>query len=389
MTGAEAVRPRQRAGARHDDGRADGPTRAPTGAGAPDPDRVPARSQVAPRTVLTVAATLVAFVGTLYLLYLLREIAQWAAVAVFAAVAIGPLVDVIERRRVPRTAAVLLSFALLLALLVGATALLLPLLLAQVGALVGFATSLIDGRSGLVEAAQALADRYGLGPDLQALRAEASTISARLVEAAGAVLSLTRVVAGSLTAVVSVVVMAFFLSVDGGRFVDRALDQVGPAARARARRVLDGSAAAIRGYVHGNLLISLAAGGGALLAMTVLRVPYAVALALAVALLDLLPMIGATLGAGICVLVALVVDPTTAAVLALYFVLYQQVENNLLTPLVYGRSVNLHPLTVFVAVLAGGQLLGVLGTLLAIPVAEIVRIVAAEWLADRAHRPGD
>jgi predicted PurR-regulated permease PerM len=112
------------------------------------------------------------------------------------------------------------------------------------------------------------------------------------------------------------------------------------------------------------------------------------ALVPAVALLDLLPMIGATLGAGVCVLVALFVDPTSAAVAALYFVLYQQVENYLLTPLVYGRSLSLHPLTVFVAVLAGGQLLGMLGTLLAIPVAEIVRIVVAEWLAGRA-RPTD
>jgi len=367
-------------------GRATGSTGAQTDLRPPGPDRGSTRSQVASRTVLTIAATLAGFLGTLYLLYLLRDIVQWICVASFLAVAVAPLAGAIQRRGVPRTAAVLLSFAFVFALLLGAVALLLPALVPQVAALLDFAASNANGQSGVVEAAQAMADRYGLGPYLQTLRSEASAISSRLLEAAGALLSLTQVVVGSATAVVSVLVMAFFLAVDGERFVDAALRLVGPAERARVRRVLDGSAGAIRGYVQGNLLISLAAGVGALLAMTVLRVPFAVALAAVVAVLDLLPMIGATLGAAICVLVALFVDPTTAGILALYFVLYQQVENYLLTPLVYGRSVSLHPLTVFVAILVGGQLLGMLGTLLAIPVAEIVRIVALEWLGGRADR---
>jgi predicted PurR-regulated permease PerM len=386
VNGSEAVRPQPGAGAGSDDARAGGSTGVRADVHAPDPDWGSARSPVTPRTVLTVAVTLAGFLGALYLLYLLRDIVQWVCVATFLAVAMSPLVGAIQRRRVPRTAAVLLSFALVLALLLGAAALLLPVLLAQVGALVDFVSAPPTGQLGLVEAAQALADRYGLGSYLLTLRAEASAISSRLLEAAGALFSLTRAVVGSATALVSILVMAFFLLVDGERFVDAALNLVGPAERARAGRVLDASAGAIRGYVHGNLLISLAAGTGALLAMTVLSLPYAVALAVVVGVLDLIPMIGATLGAGICVLVALFVDPTTAAILALYFVLYQQLENYLLTPLVYGRSVSLHPLTVFVAILAGGQLLGILGALLAIPVAEIVRIVAVEWLAGRAHR---
>jgi predicted PurR-regulated permease PerM len=82
-------------------------------------------------------------------------------------------------------------------------------------------------------------------------------------------------------------------------------------------------------------------------------------------------------------IVALLVDPIKALILAGYFVLYQQVENNVLQPLVYGRSVRLHPLVIFLAVLVGGELLGILGALLAIPVAEVIRILGAEWLASR------
>lgn len=98
---------------------------------------------------------------------------------------------------------------------------------------------------------------------------------------------------------------------------------------------------------------------------------------------DLIPLVGSTIGSTVVILVALLVDPVKALILAGYFVLYQQVENNVLQPLVYGRSVRLHPLVIFLAVLAGGELLGILGALLAIPVAEVIRILGAEWLASR------
>lgn len=71
----------------------------------------------------------------------------------------------------------------------------------------------------------------------------------------------------------------------------------------------------------------------------------------------------------------------TAGLLAAYFFIYQQVENNVLQPLVYGRSVRLHPLAIFLAVLVGAELLGILGALIAIPVAEILRIMGTEWRA--------
>jgi predicted PurR-regulated permease PerM len=152
--------------------------------------------------------------------------------------------------------------------------------------------------------------------------------------------------------------------------------------------LLSRSAEAIHGYVSGNLLISLVAGTAAYIALIVLGVPYAGALALVVAVFDLLPMVGAFIGAGSAILVALTVDPMKAVILAVYFLIYQQIENNILQPVVYGRSVRLHPLFVFLAVLAGGDLLGIIGALLAIPVAEIIRLLIAEWLAGRAQETG-
>ena len=106
-------------------------------------------------------------------------------------------------------------------------------------------------------------------------------------------------------------------------------------------------------------------------------------LSLVVALFDLVPLVGATLAGIILVIVAFFVSPIKALILIVYFIVYQQVESNVLQPLIYGRSVDLPPLVIFLAVLAGGELMGILGALIAIPIAEIIRIIGAEWLTSR------
>lgn len=120
--------------------------------------------------------------------------------------------------------------------------------------------------------------------------------------------------------------------------------------------------------------------------LVVLHMPYAGALALLVAILDLIPQVGATLAGVVLVLAGLFVSPFKSLLILGYFLIYQQVENYLLTPLVYGRRVQLHPLTIFLAVVLGGMWLGVAGALLAIPAAEILRNVAAEWLDSSAEQ---
>lgn len=118
----------------------------------------------------------------------------------------------------------------------------------------------------------------------------------------------------------------------------------------------------------------------------ILGMPYAAALALLVGVLDLIPLVGATLGGALLVIVGLFVEPWTAVVLLVYIVVYQQVEGSILQPIVYSHAVQLNALVIFIAVLVGGLLLGIPGALLAIPVAEIIRIVVTDLLAYRRER---
>ncbi len=139
----------------------------------------------------------------------------------------------------------------------------------------------------------------------------------------------------------------------------------------------------VGGYVRGNLLISLLATIGSFAAMSILGVPYALPLALAVGLLDIIPLIGATLGAVLCVLVALSVGWLAAVLLIVYFVVYQQTENHLLAPVIYAKTVAMSPLVVLLVSLAGAILGGLVGVLLAIPIASAVQIGVGELLRAR------
>jgi len=347
-----------------------------------------ARSQVTPRTVVVVVFTLLAIAGGLVLLWQLRQILQWLVIALFLAVALNPAVSWLTRRRVPRGPAILLVCLLLLLVIGGLSALVLPPLIDQIESLVTYIVGLTRAPGSLDQTLEELANRHGLGNYVETLREQARALPGQLTVAARPLLALTLGIIGSLTALVSILLLTFLLLLDSDRFLAAALHLLPSHQRPRLRRILSQSSDAIHGYVNGNLLISLIAGVAAFVAMTILRLPYAVALAVIVALFDLVPLVGSTLGAAIAVLIALFVDPVQAIILAAYFLVYQQIENNVLQPLVYGHSVKLHPLVIFVAVLAGGELLGILGALMAIPVAEIIRILAVEWLAGRARETG-
>ncbi|HEU5439530.1 MAG TPA: AI-2E family transporter [Ktedonobacterales bacterium] len=341
-------------------------------------------SQVRPRTVVVVLLTALGLLAGLYVLWQLQDILRWGLVAAFLAVALNPAVNWLHRHHIRRSVAILLVYGALLLALAGLGALVLPPLIAQVRGLIVTLVSLFQRPGGPEQALRALAERYGLGGLVSGLQAQLSALPNTLSGAAGPLLAVASGVLGSITALLSILLITFFLLLDGAHFVARGIGLVPhEQQRARLRRITAASARAVSGYVTGNLAISLIAGIFTFAALTVLRVPYALALALVVALLDLIPLVGATLGAIICIVIAFFVGPLTAVLVIVFFVVYQQLENNILQPLVYGRSVHLHPLAIFVAVLAGGQLLGILGALLAIPVAEIIRILLVEWYGSR------
>jgi predicted PurR-regulated permease PerM len=158
-----------------------------------------------------------------------------------------------------------------------------------------------------------------------------------------------------------------------------------PATGARIRRVAADCARSVTGYISGNLLISVICGSLTYVVLLILGVPFAGLIALFVGIADLIPLVGATLGGAVAVIAGLVDSTTAGIVVLVFFVVYQQLENHVLQPMIFARTVKLNPLTVIVAILLGVELLGVLGALLAIPVAGMVQVILRDiW----DHRRG-
>src|SRR5947208_983004 len=165
------------------------------------------------------------------------------------------------------------------------------------------------------------------------------------------------------------------------------IPMLAPAPQRRWRAVGHDIYRTVGGYVTGNLLISLIAGGLTTIVLLIMGVPYAVALGLIVAILDLIPLAGATLAAIIVGAVAFLHSIPAGIIVIVFFVLYQQVENHILQPVVYGRTVQLSPLVVLISVLIGAELAGVLGALAAIPVAGAIQVVFVDWLRHGRAQP--
>jgi predicted PurR-regulated permease PerM len=159
---------------------------------------------------------------------------------------------------------------------------------------------------------------------------------------------------------------------------------VRPEHQARMREVAGDIYGATGGYVAGALALATAAGISTYVILSILGVPFAVPLAVLMAFFDLIPLVGSTIGGVLVAIVTLFADfPGDTVVWIVYVIVYQQVENSVFQPLVYRRTVNLHPLAVISAILIGSSLLGVLGALVAIPIAAAIQIALKDLWENR------
>lgn len=348
-------------------------------------ERAPSREVlVRPGTLLVIAATALAAAVGVWVLLEAWQVITWIVIAIFLAIALTPAVDALERRGLPNGVAVpvvCLGALAVVGLLAWAF---IPPLVEQTTELIEAAPGAIDditrgrGPLGFLQTEYGLADRAR-----EAL--ETRTGDGALGFSSPA-LGFIRGILTVVVATVTIFFLVFFLLREGRRWVDAGVDLLPVARRARWERVLAGVTRTIRGYVMGNLLISLIAGLVSFATLTAVGVPYALPLSVLVAVLDLIPLVGATLATVLVAAVALGEGLVPCLIVLAVLVAYQQIENHLLQPLVYGRTVQLSPLMVLIAILIGGQIAGIIGALLAIPIAGSIQVVVVELIAARRER---
>jgi predicted PurR-regulated permease PerM len=344
------------------------------------------------RTVAIALLTTAVVLGALFLLWQVRTFIGWFVIALFLAAVLNPAVNWLQRRHrlIKRPLAIALTYLGVVVALLFIVGIFLPLLVDQINGLIKFVTTAANAPEGPTEYIKGLAKQAGLGglferfsAQLNDLRDELGALLSNLLSSTGAI---AVSAAGFVAALATVLTLTFFLLLGSERYVNAGVGLFPEAHQPLVRRLLTQSAGAISGYITGNLAISVICGVITFVVLVVLGMPYAAPLALLVAVLDLIPLVGATLGGALLVIVGLFVEPWKAVVLLIFVLVYQQVESNFLQPMVYSKAVQLNGLVILIALLVGGQLLGIPGALLAIPIAEIIRIVVTELLAYRRTR---
>jgi predicted PurR-regulated permease PerM len=328
------------------------------------------------RIVLIVVGVLL----SLYLIYRLRQPLTWLAIALFLAAALSRPVNFLNRY-VRRGLAIAAVYVGLFATVVALGLLLIPPIVTQVNKLADNAPAYAQDVQDYVNKNDTLRKLEKDYDITQKLQDEAAKLPQKLGGAAGVLQDVGFGIVNSLFALITILVLTAFMLGSGPRWRQAFIDLQPPNRKDRVQRILDRMANAVSSYVIGAFTVSFIDGLAAFIVLTVLGVPFAAPLAIVMGTLSLIPLIGATIGAVIVgIVTAFAGDfPSDVIVWTIYAILYQQFENNVVQPVVQRRTVRVHPLVVLVSVLFGASLLGVLGALVAIPIAASVEILIKEW----------
>ncbi|MEW5850602.1 MAG: AI-2E family transporter [Myxococcota bacterium] len=336
-----------------------------------------ARSQVSPRTVWTVGLNLLMLGAVLGLLWLTRLVVAWLALALLLTVALQPVMVWLERRGMKRPAAVLLVFgALGLSLLLFAASVV-PLLVGQGREMADALPELLE-RLRESRAAQWLDQRVG---DIDVVRERATQ---QATAAVGTAFTLARRALMGVLGLVTILVLSMFMQLFGGEVVAGLLAWVRPDQRQQYLEIGRRMVHAVGGYMLGVLVVSSIGGTVTGATLLILGVPFFLPLALAAVVLGIIPFLGAWLVGVLILATTFATVGGRAALVALGVgLVYQQLENHVLQPLIQRRTMRMNPLIISVVMLLGTNLLGVLGAILALPFAGALQVVLREVLLRR------
>lgn len=348
----------------------------------PDPVRR-VEVTISTRTLVRLLLTATAFLVLVLLLWRVRSVLELVLISSFLALALNPLVTVLERRVGNRrgVASVLVVLGVLVLLVLFLVALLTPLY-EEMRSFATRAPGLIDELRNW-GVFKRFDDRYDL---VTRLEEGARQYSGRLPAQAGNLLGVATAVVTGLGKALTVLFMTLFLLLEIPRFLRTTTELLRPGAADRSLAVFEQINGTIARWTAGVLFIASIAGAVTGVTAWFLGVPFALALALLVGVLDVIPLVGATIGSIVAVLVALTHSLTAGIVMLILAIVYQFVENHLIQPLVMRKSIDVSPFIVIVSVLIGASLLGIIGALLAIPVAGSVQVVLRTVLENRRQR---
>jgi len=346
-------------------------------------------ARIQARAVIKVAAISLAVIAVAAVLVIViihvRTTLRWLFAALFLTLALNPAVDRIEsihirgRHPFPRWLSILVVYVITFGVFVFLVLQVLPPIVREAEHLGSKVPGYIaDFRQWANDNPQFqhLNHKYDITGTLQS---QASSIPSKLGGAAGDVRDITVSILEHLIAAITILALTFFLLLDGRQQGERFLQRFDDDTAVRLRRIATRIAGVVKAYVSVNLTLAVAAGVFTWLALEILGVDLAVTMGVIVGFLDLMPLIGLTIGGVFVAIVAAFHDfPKALIIWAVLFVIYQQVQDRVIQPLLYRSAVQIHPVIAIVSILVGAELAGVLGALLAIPTAATIGVLIDE-----------
>jgi predicted PurR-regulated permease PerM len=333
----------------------------------------------APRAIARIVLIVVGVLISLYVIYLLRTPITWLLIAAFLAVALAGPVNWLNAR-MRRGFAITLVYLGLLAFPFLLVSLIVPPLITEAN---NFAENLPQYSREVSEFVESNDRLRQLNEDYaitEKLQQEAERLPERLGGAARTLSSVGVGLVNSVFALLTILILTAFMLGSGRRWRESILASRPREQRERLERSLDHIGSAVGGYVAGALTVAAIAGIFTYIVLSILGVPFAAPLAVIAALFSLIPLVGATIAATLIGVVTLFNDfPTDTIIWVVWAIVYQQLENNLVQPQIQKRTVKVHPFITIVAVLFGSTLLGVLGAVVAIPIAASIQILLREY----------
>ncbi len=344
---------------------------------------LPDRDAFSVRTVLRVVVIVLTVILTVYLVFLLRRPLTWIFIAGFLAVALsGPVAFLEQHMRRGLAIACVYVALLLIPIVIGA--MLIPPVVEQLNNLIRNLPNYVQDVQDFVQRnrrLRQLEEDYNITAELQK---QASSLTGRVGDAAGILSDIGLGLVNSIFAGVSILILSLFMIGSGRSWLAWVARRQGEEREAWLNRLFDRIATAVGNYVAGALLQALVAGLLSFVVLTILGVPYAGSLAVLIFVLDLIPLVGATLGAILVGIITLFQDfPTATIIWIAWSIIYQQIENSVIQPRIQAHAVQVHPFIVLTSVLFGATLFGIMGALLAIPVAAAIQIAILEYNALR------
>ncbi len=316
-----------------------------------------------------------------YLVIRLLDIIVLFVIAIIFASAISPAVAFLNRK-LPLGISIAIVYLGIILVFAGILSLIIPTAVRQGMALVESGPDMVQAvERQIIE----LQQRFNipvenLSGDLQEYYRRLISSAPRL---AAGILNVTLSFISGLGAFVAILVMAFYWLLERRGVQSTWIGLASPSSRPEIRHIIDEIEAKIGAYARGQITLGLIVGVASFIGLTILGIKYAAILALIAGISELIPIVGPIVGAIPAVLIALSQSPKQAILVVLLYVIIQQMENHLLVPKIMQMSVGLSPLTVLFVVLAGGSLMGIIGVLLAVPIASAIQVILSYTLLRR------